>query len=154
MAFHPWHSLAEEPPILVPEIGLSLRVRLPPEMSGGVLTVIDTENAPGHGPPLHRHGETEVFRVLQGRYLFEVDGRRFEAGAGDVVCIPGGAAHAFLNLTDAPARQTIQILPGMDALGFFTGMGALMRGGIPARDVLNSFGARWGVEFLGPPLRR
>jgi hypothetical protein len=26
-------------------------------------------NAPGFGPPLHRHNEAEIFRVLEGVYL-------------------------------------------------------------------------------------
>jgi hypothetical protein len=47
--------------------------------TGGILTAIETENAPGYGPPLHRHRETEIFYVLEGHYLFEVDGARFEA---------------------------------------------------------------------------
>ena len=33
---------------------------------------------------MHRHHETEVFRVLEGVYLYEVNGRRFHGKAGDV----------------------------------------------------------------------
>jgi len=44
----------------IPAMGLELAVKLPPEASGGALTVLETVNAPGFGPPLHRHGETEV----------------------------------------------------------------------------------------------
>jgi quercetin dioxygenase-like cupin family protein len=153
MTFNTWHSRHDETAIRVPEIGLELRVRLPMEASGGTLTVIDTVNEPGFGPPLHRHAETEIFRVLTGRYLFEVDGRRFFAETGDVISVPGGAAHAFVNVSDAPARQTILILPGLDAVAFFTGLGAIMKGAIPNREALNRFGQHWGVEFLGPPLR-
>jgi quercetin dioxygenase-like cupin family protein len=153
MTFNSWHSRHDETAIRVPEIGLELRVRLPMEASGGTLTVIDTVNEPGFGPPLHRHAETEIFRVLTGRYLFEVDGRRLFAETGDVISVPGGAAHAFVNVSDAPARQTILILPGLDAVAFFTGLGVIMKGGIPDREALNRFGQQWGVEFLGPPLR-
>lgn len=38
--------------------------------------------ASGHADYFHRHGETEVFLILEGRYLFDVGRRRFEAGAG------------------------------------------------------------------------
>jgi quercetin dioxygenase-like cupin family protein len=136
----------------VPAIGLSLRVTVPPAVSGGEMTAIETTNLPGFGPPLHRHPETEAFRVLDGRYLYECDGNRFEVGEGDVVCIPGGAAHAFVNITDKPARQFIVILPGLDAVTFFTGLGDAFRDGVPDRVRLNEFGKRWNVEFLGPPL--
>jgi hypothetical protein len=30
----------------------------------------------------------------------------------------------------------------------------VIKSGIPPRDVLNLFGRRWNVEFLGPPLRK
>lgn len=147
------HSSGQDQPILIPAIGLELFVRLPPSTAGGGMTIIETINAAGFGPPLHRHHETEVFRVLSGRYLYEVDGRRFYADQGDVVCIPGGAAHGFVNVSDTPSSQFILMLPGMDAAQFFTGLGAVMRDGPVAREVLNQFGKPWGVEFLGPPLQ-
>ena len=89
--------------------------------------------------------------MLEGRYLFEVDGKRFTADTGDVVTAPGGCAHTFVNITSAPARQFIQILPGLDAVGFFRGLGEVMRDG--KLDALNAFGKAWHVEFLGPPLK-
>jgi mannose-6-phosphate isomerase-like protein (cupin superfamily) len=146
------HSRATELPIKIPAIGLDLYVRLPPVMSDGMFCFIETVNAPGKGPPQHRHREAEIFRIIEGRYLYQVEGRRFFAEAGDVVSIPGGAAHGFVNVTDAPARQYILIAPGMDAVAFFTELAATMRDGLPDRAALNAFGGKWGVEFLGPPL--
>lgn len=146
------HSKATEVPIKVPAIGLDLTVRVDPSTTGGEFCFIDTVNAPGFGPPRHRHTETEVFRVMEGRYLFEVDGEQFFAEEGDVVTVPGGASHAFVNVTDKPARQYILIAPGLDAVGFFTGLAHIMRNGRPDTAELNEFGKRWQVEFLGPPL--
>jgi quercetin dioxygenase-like cupin family protein len=153
MSFKQWHSHHDEPPILVPAIGLELYVRLPPDASGGTMTAIETINAPGFGPPLHRHAEAEVFRVISGRYLYEVEGKRFYAEAGDVVSVPGGAAHSFLNVGREKSRQFILIIPGLDAVAFFTGLGEVMKQGKPDPDALGAFGQRWGVEFLGPPLK-
>jgi quercetin dioxygenase-like cupin family protein len=153
MTFSFLHSTHQEEPILIPQIGLTLLVRVPPDTTEDALTAIETINAPGFGPPLHRHRETEIFYVLEGRYLFEVDGKRFTADMGDVVTAPGGSAHTFVNVTDAPARQFIQILPGLDAASFFLELGDVMRDGKAGRDALNAFGKRWHVEFLGPPLK-
>jgi quercetin dioxygenase-like cupin family protein len=153
MAFQFFNSSTNASPILkIPALGLELAVRLPPEVSGGTLTILETSNAPGFGPPMHRHRETEVFRVLEGRYLYEVNGRRFEAVAGDLVSVPGGDAHAFVNITDKPARQIVLMLPAMDAQRFFLGLGQILENGRPDRNALNAFGEPWGVEFLGPPL--
>ncbi len=153
MTFSAWHSHHDEEPIAIPAIGLDLRVCLPPGASGGGLTIIETINAPGYGPPLHRHAETEVFRVLEGRYLFEVDGRRFFGETGDVISVPGGAAHAFVNVSDRPARQLVLILPGLDAASFFRELGGVMSSGVRDVKALDALGAKWGMEFLGPPLK-
>ena len=152
MSFEFLHSGRDEPSILVPAIGLELKVRLPPHASGGEMTIIETINAPGFGPPLHRHRETELFHVTIGRYLFEVDGRRFHAETGDLISIPGGAVHGFVNVTDCPASQLIVITPGLDAAAFFTGLGRLFAQGKPDPERLADFGLLWRVEFLGPPL--
>jgi hypothetical protein len=38
------------------------------------------------------------------------------------------------------------------ALAFFTKLSAVMRDGVPDKAALNRFGAKWQVEFLGPPV--
>jgi len=146
------HSRGAERSIAIPAIGLDLFVRLPPAASGGEFCLIETINAPGGGPPRHRHREAEIFRVLEGRYLYELDGRRFYAESGDVVSIPGGAEHAFVNVSDKPGRQFILIAPGLDAEAFFTELAETMRNGSSDSARLNAFAAKWAVEFVGPPL--
>lgn len=155
MSFQFFRSTANDlSTVKIPALGLELAVLLPPDVSGKTLTMFETINAVGFGPPLHRHGETEIFRVLEGRYLYEVDGKRFEAGVGDVISVPGGAVHTFVNITDQPARQLVMMLPGMDAQKFFLSLGEILANGKPDRDALNLFGKPWGVEFLGPPLTK
>ncbi len=153
MAFHFFQSLVGgDSKVDIPTMGLELAVRLPQSASEGALTVMETVNAPGFGPPMHRHHETEIFRVLEGRYLYEVDGHRFYVSAGDLVSVPGGAAHTFTNVSNRPSRQLVLMLPAMDALAFFSGLGKLMAAGRPDMPTLNAYGAPWGVEFLGPPI--
>lgn len=152
MTFGFLHSRHEEQPILVPQIGLELRVRIPTTATAGMLTLVETANAPGFGPPLHRHRETEIFYTIVGRYLYEVDGKRFVAEAGDLVTVPGGCAHAFVNIADAPGRQLVQFLPGLDAAEFFLGLSKVMQDEELDRDALNAFAKAWHMEFLGPPL--
>jgi quercetin dioxygenase-like cupin family protein len=127
-------------------------VRMAPAATGDAFCIIETINAPGKGPPRHKHPEAEIFRVLEGRYLYEIDGRCFYAEVGDVVSIPGNAEHGFVNVTDKPARQYILIFPALDAVSFFTELAEVMRDGAPDKAALNRLGAKWRVEFLGPPL--
>ena len=152
MSFSFWHSRLDVEPLKVSAIGLEVLVRLPPSASGGELAIIETRNEPGFGPPLHRHRETEIFRVLEGRYLFEVDGKRFHAEAGDVVSVPGGAVHTFVNVAATPSRQLVIFSPGLDATAFFADLAAATRDGID-KAALDRFGEKWSIEFLGPPLK-
>ncbi|QWW72279.1 cupin domain-containing protein [Rhizobium sp. WYJ-E13] len=138
--------------VSIPALGLDLRVRVPPSQSHGVFSFIETSHRPGFGPPLHSHLETEVFRVLKGRYLFEVDEKRFYADEGDVIVAPARSAHTFVNVSSEMSCLYIMMSPAMDALPFFQGLGELMAEGRPAADKLNEFGRKWNVEFLGPPL--
>jgi quercetin dioxygenase-like cupin family protein len=128
MSFQFFHSTTDELSMVkIPAMGLELAVRLPHSATGEALTLMETVNAPGFGPPLHRHSETEVFRVLEGEYLYEVDGKRFRARTGDVVSVPGGVAHTFVNVSDRPSRQLVLLLPAMDAIKFFVGLGEIMK---------------------------
>jgi quercetin dioxygenase-like cupin family protein len=154
MAFEFVHSKIDEDRIVrIPAIGLELTVRLSQNASGGLLDVMDTVNAPGFGPPLHRHPQTEVFRVLEGEYLYEVEGKRFVAGIGDFVSVPGGVAHTFVNMSDRPSRQLVMVLPSMDSLAFFTGLSEVMAAGMSDRSALNTYFTKWGMELLGPPIK-
>jgi len=152
MSIRFFHSRGNDKPISIQTIGLKLHVRIPGSATDGAFSAIETINAPGKGPPRHKHPEAEIFRVLEGRYLYEVDGLRFYVEKGDVVSIPGGLEHAFINTGDTPARQYIMITPALDAVAFFTGLAAIMDNGVPASEALNRFGQKWQVEFLGPPL--
>jgi mannose-6-phosphate isomerase-like protein (cupin superfamily) len=60
------------------------------------------ELAPGFGLPLHRHPVEEVFLLVRGEATFTVGASRVEAGAGDIVVVPAGVPHRFVNSGEAP----------------------------------------------------
>ena len=57
---------------------------------------------PGRGPVPHRHPYDEVQFVREGRGRWRVDGREFEAGAGDILVIKAGEVHSFTCIGDGP----------------------------------------------------
>jgi mannose-6-phosphate isomerase-like protein (cupin superfamily) len=148
--------LREEPIIRIPMLGLTVRVRLQATLDGSKLSVIETTNAAGYGPPLYRRAESEIFEIVTGRYLFEVDGHRFLARRGDLVSVPSGAARAFVNVTGTGGRQQVFVQAGVDVASFFLQLRRALDADVAAHvdriAQLHRFGKRWGVEFLGPPL--
>jgi quercetin dioxygenase-like cupin family protein len=146
-------SQASGSPIAIPAFGVQLQVRIAPAVTQARATLIETIDAPGFGPPQHRHErETEVFHVLQGRYLFELDDERIIARAGETVVARRGGTHRFINIDARPSRLLVLIMPGIDANALFSELRTVIANDRPAPDALEAFGDKWGVEFLGPPL--
>lgn len=145
-------TAADASRVAVPAIGVEVVERLPPTATGGAFSIIETTNAPGFGPPLHRHNEAEIFRVLEGSYLYRVGEETLRATVGDLVSIPGGTPHAFRNITDRPARQIVMIVPGWDSVALFSEFAAMFVDGAidPARR--EAWCRRWKCDLLGPPL--
>jgi quercetin dioxygenase-like cupin family protein len=56
----------------------------------------------GSGPPPHRHAYDEVQFIREGRGRWTVNGKEFEAGAGDILVIKAGEVHSFRTIGDGP----------------------------------------------------
>jgi quercetin dioxygenase-like cupin family protein len=84
------------------------------------------------GPHVHRHAE--AFYVLEGELAFEVGAERetITIGAGGLVAVPPGVAHAFSTAGDGPARWLI--VHACDG-----GFAAFMRG------VRDGFEVEWDI---------
>jgi len=65
-----------------------------------------TDLAPGQGPPLHRHPYEEVFVVHEGQASYTVGDTTLEVRAGQIVLVPAGMPHKFINSGEGPLRQT------------------------------------------------
>jgi mannose-6-phosphate isomerase-like protein (cupin superfamily) len=60
---------------------------------------------PGRGPELHRHNYDEVIVVQEGQATCVAGNEQREVKAGDIVVIPAGTPHRFVNSGNAPLRQ-------------------------------------------------
>ena len=59
----------------------------------------------GSGPGPHRHPYDEIQFIREGRGRYVVDGKEFEAGAGDILVIKAGEVHEFTCIGDGPLVQ-------------------------------------------------
>lgn len=132
---------------------------VPAAATGGALSVFRATMPEGFSPPRHVHTrEDEVFLVLDGEALFDIDGRITAAGPGTTVFMPRGVPHTFR--IQSPAAVMLGVMtPG--------GFEDLFRNlGVPADDrALPEPGAvpfdlpavmaeqeRLGTRVVGPPL--
>jgi quercetin dioxygenase-like cupin family protein len=93
-------------------VGDTYTVVLAGEQTADRFAMLDMLIPPGGGPPPHRHGFEECFRVLSGSIevqLRDLPPLRLEAG--DSVNIPANAPHAFRNPADAEARLLCTVAP-------------------------------------------
>jgi quercetin dioxygenase-like cupin family protein len=134
-------------------IGDQVLVKLSGQDTAGQFAVMFGVTPPKAGPPLHRHSrEDEAFCVLEGEFLFEVDGKQFHAGPGTFAFLPRGTAHTFQNVTDKPGKLLILVQPA-GAENFFVEIDAAMRGmSEPEMSLLAPIFQEFGMELLGPPI--
>jgi quercetin dioxygenase-like cupin family protein len=91
---------------------LTTHVMLRSEQTGGQVSITDIE-LPAHtvGPPLHTHDFDEVYYVLQGELIFQVEDTLATKGAGEVSFAPRNVPHTLANHGGAPARYLLVCTP-------------------------------------------
>lgn len=57
--------------------------------------LIDSDR--GGGPDLHTHPYAEVFVIQEGEVTFTAGGETIEAGAGQILVVPAGVPHKYVN---------------------------------------------------------
>jgi mannose-6-phosphate isomerase-like protein (cupin superfamily) len=72
---------------------------------GANVSLIVVDAPPGGGPRLHRHPYEEVFVVQEGTATFTAGDEKLEAQGGQVVVVPAGVPHKFVNSGTERLRQ-------------------------------------------------
>ena len=63
------------------------------------------DSPPGSGAELHTHPYEEVFVVQEGEATFTVGDDTIEVIGGQIVVVPAGVPHKFVNSGSGPLRQ-------------------------------------------------
>jgi mannose-6-phosphate isomerase-like protein (cupin superfamily) len=72
---------------------------------GASVSFFISRNRAGSGPDLHRHPYEETFIVEEGKVRFTVGESTIEATAGEIIVVPAGTPHRFVNSGSTPLRQ-------------------------------------------------
>ncbi|RZU29621.1 cupin domain [Edaphobacter modestus] len=115
-----------------------------PETSGR-FALMEYHTKPGNEPPPHVHErEHELYFVLEGTMRFYCEDKILDIGAGDVVFLPQGKAHAFTCTSNVVRTLIFVQATGKDAVGldsYFLAMGEPA-----ARMVLSESAVTYAVD--------
>jgi mannose-6-phosphate isomerase-like protein (cupin superfamily) len=134
-------------------LGDDVIIKVSSRDTGGAFTMFEGQVRPLSGPPLHiHHDQDECWRILEGEFLFVVDGKEIHAGPGDTVFAPRGSRHTFQNIGSAPGRVVTTVVPGgLDV--FFEELEQIApRGTAPDSEKLTPLFRSHKLELVGPPL--
>ena len=128
----------------------SVTVKADEHATGGVVSVLETQEPPGMGQPMHVHHDcAEAFYVLEGEYVMYLDEREVLCPPGAFIFIPPGARHGF-RTGDVPSRKLNLYFPA-SMVGYFDDLAsALGRQGVTDAELAEIAGAH-AMEIIGPP---
>ena len=121
--------------------------------TSGVVSVLEAEEPPGFGPPIHVHHDcAEAFYVLEGEYIMCLEDREFVCPAGSFIFIPQGAQHGF-RVGEVPSRKLNFYFPA-SMIGYFDDLAeALRQDDVNAAD-LAGIASKHAMEIVGQPSQR
>ena len=134
-------------------VGEETLVKVSAEDSEETLAFFHLVAPPMSGPPRHVHTrEDELFYVLEGELVFELDGERHTVRAGDTVYLRRGVVHTYQNFTTSNARLLIATVPGMFSRFFVELSAVTPLGAMPDPERMDAMATEYGITTLGPPM--
>ncbi|MGI9532998.1 cupin domain-containing protein [Lutimonas sp.] len=87
-------------------------IKLSAKDTNGQFSLIEQNNDPGTGIPLHVHqDEDEVFHVLLGQIEITIGEEMTTLNSGDLIFCPRGIPHSFKVVGDQKAKVMLSIFP-------------------------------------------
>ena len=134
-------------------LGTSNRILVRSDQTNGSLSAVEIMVAPGASSPLHTNTrEALTWYVVDGTLTFQRHGGPVEVGVGELIFLPKGDTHAFMNQTDGPVTALLICTPG-GFEGFLIELGATLPSGVPAGPTpegavtaIAAVGERYGVH--------
>ena len=127
----------------------SMTVKANSDETNGIFSLLEAEEPPHFGPPLHiHHDAAEAFYVLEGEYLMFLDDREELCPAGSFIFIPAGMRHGF-RVGAAPSRKLNFYFPAA-MIGYFDDLSDAVRRADVDESLLADIARRHSMEVVGP----
>jgi hypothetical protein len=126
-----------------------MTVKATEDDTGGSFTLLEADEPPDFGPPLHIHRDAaEAFYVLAGEYILFIEGREHRCPAGSFIFIPAGIEHGF-RVGGAASRKLVLFAPAA-MVGYFDELSAAVASGHVEAGALSAIALKYGMEVRGP----
>jgi mannose-6-phosphate isomerase-like protein (cupin superfamily) len=137
-------------------------VRLGHDEGHDGLSVLDHQAPFADAPPLHIHTtEDEVFHILEGEFLFQLEKEQRRVRAGSIMLAPKGVAHTYRVESPAGGRF-ITVKAHQDFENFVRTVGRVAErqelpppAGPPSPEAMAALAVTardFGIKLVGPPL--
>lgn len=132
-------------------LGIPMLIRVHGRDTNGTVSVVESHDVPGGGPPPHiHHREDETFQILDGDYEFMVGGKTILAKPGTTLFAPRNVPHTYRYVGKTPGKLMCVITPsGFE--GFFEEIGAMTPQQQQDIPRVIEVAKKFGLEFLPPP---
>ena len=135
-------------PVTLNVLGIPMIIRIHGRDTGGTVSVVESHDVAGGGPPPHiHHREDETFQILEGDYEWSVGGETFTAGKGATIFAPRGVPHTYRSLG---AGRLMCVITPSGFEGFFEEISAMNPEEQQDIPRVIEIGGRYGLEFLPP----
>jgi mannose-6-phosphate isomerase-like protein (cupin superfamily) len=129
--------------------GFRMSVKATGDQTGGAFSLLEADEPPGFGPPLHiHHDAAEAFYVLQGEYIIFLDGREVSCPAGSFIFIVAGTPHGFR--VGSVASRKLNFYSPAAMVGYFDELSQATKTGQVEPEALSDIALRYSMEVLGP----
>ena len=121
--------------------------------TAGVVSVLEAEEPPGFGPPIHVHRDSaEAFYVIECEYIMYLEDREFACPAGSFIFIPLGVRHGF-RVGNVPSRKLNFYFPAA-MIGYFDDLAAALGRDDVDDKGLADIARQHAMEIVGFPSER
>jgi mannose-6-phosphate isomerase-like protein (cupin superfamily) len=149
-------AAASEAFVLAPGDGRSIdlgafgmTVKASGDETDGVFSLLEAEEPPGFGPPVHiHHDAAEAFYVLEGEYVMFLDDREVSCPSGSFIFIPAGVRHSFR--VGAVASRKLNFYFPAVMVGYFDELSDAVRDNEVDESLLADIARRHSMEIVGP----
>ena len=127
----------------------AMTVKADSDETSGVFSLLEADEPPGFGPPLHiHHDAAEAFYVLEGEYVMFLNDREVRCPPGSFIFIPTGMRHGF-RVGAVPSRKLNFYFPAT-MIGYFDDLSDVIRRAQVDESLLADIARRHSMEVVGP----